>query len=94
MFSEKIKRVTVKKTKSNKYFVSFTLEAKDEANEKRIIRERETNNTRTRYNRVRYVGKQVLGKRYCENGEPALLSFRREKNQETTQGTFVKEERF
>ncbi len=40
VFSEKIKRATVKKTKSNKYFVSFTLEAQDDANEKQIISER------------------------------------------------------
>ncbi len=41
VFSERIKHATVKKTKSNKYFVSFTLEARDDANEKKIIRERD-----------------------------------------------------
>ena len=41
VFSKKIKRATVKKTKSNKYFVSFTLEAQDDVNEKQIIHKRD-----------------------------------------------------
>ncbi|MFX0069509.1 MAG: RNA-guided endonuclease TnpB family protein [Candidatus Hermodarchaeota archaeon] len=40
IFSEKIKRATVKKTKSNKYFVSLTLEAPEDAKELQEIREK------------------------------------------------------
>ncbi|MFX0072641.1 MAG: RNA-guided endonuclease TnpB family protein [Candidatus Hermodarchaeota archaeon] len=39
-FSEKITRATVKKTKSNKYFVSLTLEAQEDAKELQEVREK------------------------------------------------------
>jgi putative transposase len=41
IFSEKIKYATVKKTKSNRYFVSLTLEAQEDVKEKQIIYERD-----------------------------------------------------
>lgn len=41
VFSEKIKRATVSKTKSGKYFVSFTLEAQDDIEPKHIIHEKD-----------------------------------------------------
>ena len=40
MFSEKIKRATVKKTKSNNYFVSLTLEAQEDAKELQNVHEK------------------------------------------------------
>ncbi len=40
VFSEKIKNATVKKTKSNKYFVSLTLEAQEDVNKKQQLNER------------------------------------------------------
>ena len=41
VFSEKIKHATVSKAKSNKYFVSLTLEAQDDINPKELIHERD-----------------------------------------------------
>jgi putative transposase len=40
-FSEKIKHATVKKTKSNKYFVSLTLEAQEDAKELQEVHEKD-----------------------------------------------------
>jgi putative transposase len=41
IFTEKIKRATIKKTKSKKYFVSLNLEAQEDEKEKLIIYERD-----------------------------------------------------
>jgi len=40
-FSEKIKHATVKKTKSNKYFISLTLEAQEDAKELQEVHEKD-----------------------------------------------------